>query len=235
MFREDPSGAAQMPSPAGAEALSSPSSLSSGPDDTAHRILVAATQLFAEQGFSGTSLQQIADEVGLRKASVLHWYPSKAAIRDAVLDGVFDHWQEAVPHVLAAATRGSSRLDGLMAEVFAFFEADPHRARVLLRESLDRPVFFRQHLQERLSGWFPLLVDSIRLGQATGRVHANLDPEVWLVEVILLVVSSVAVPSVAESLLMTSGTEVWQRRRREVLRLVRASLFCTRPVGAISP
>ncbi len=198
-------------------------------DDTAHRILGAATQLFAAHGFSGTSLQQIADEVGLRKASVLHWYPSKAAIRDAVLDEVFDHWQEAVPRVLAAATRGSSRLDGLMAEVFAFFEADPNRARVLLRESLDRPAFFRQHLHVRLAGWFPLLVESIRMGQQSGRVHAHLDPEVWLVEVVLLVVSSVAVASVAESLLMASGPDVWQRRRQEVLRLVRASLFCARP------
>jgi AcrR family transcriptional regulator len=49
-------------------------------------ILDTAASLFARYGFAQTSLQSIADEVGYSKAGLLHHYPSKVAIYDAVLE-----------------------------------------------------------------------------------------------------------------------------------------------------
>jgi len=42
-----------------------------------HRVVTAATQLFARHGVGGTSLQMIADELGVTKAAVYHQYKSK--------------------------------------------------------------------------------------------------------------------------------------------------------------
>jgi AcrR family transcriptional regulator len=199
------------------------------PDDTARRIVVEATRLFARRGFAGTSVQAIAEAVGVRRQSLLHWYPSKSELREAVLDGVLDHWRETVPRVLAAATTGSRRFEGLIGEVMRFFEADPDRARLLLRESLDRPDAMRHKLKERLSPWFPLVTDAVRTGQASGRVHARLDPEVWLVELLLLIVGSFSVDAVVTSLVDVPSAELRARRNAELVRMARASLFRPRP------
>lgn len=48
-------------------------------------ILDAATRLFAAQGVSGTSLQQIADAAGITKAAVYHHFPTKEQVVAAVL------------------------------------------------------------------------------------------------------------------------------------------------------
>ncbi|MGY2066056.1 TetR/AcrR family transcriptional regulator [Blastococcus sp. SYSU DS0619] len=48
-------------------------------------ILDRAAALFARRGFAKTSLQDIADAVGLSKAGLLHHFPSKEALHDAVL------------------------------------------------------------------------------------------------------------------------------------------------------
>jgi AcrR family transcriptional regulator len=48
-------------------------------------ILDKAAALFAHRGFAKTSLQDIADAVGLSKAGLLHHFPSKDALHDAVL------------------------------------------------------------------------------------------------------------------------------------------------------
>ncbi|MCZ2860527.1 TetR/AcrR family transcriptional regulator [Blastococcus sp. VKM Ac-2987] len=48
-------------------------------------ILDRAAALFARRGFTKTSLQDIADAVGLSKAGLLHHFPSKEALYDAVL------------------------------------------------------------------------------------------------------------------------------------------------------
>lgn len=48
-------------------------------------ILDRAAALFAHQGFAKTSVQDIATAVGLSKAGLLHHFPTKDAIHDAVL------------------------------------------------------------------------------------------------------------------------------------------------------
>jgi AcrR family transcriptional regulator len=48
-------------------------------------ILDRAAALFARRGFAKTSVQDVADAVGLSKAGLLHHFPSKDALREAVL------------------------------------------------------------------------------------------------------------------------------------------------------
>ena len=50
------------------------------------RIVLAAFELFAQHGVSGTSLQMIADEIGVTKAAVYHQFKSKDDIVLAVAE-----------------------------------------------------------------------------------------------------------------------------------------------------
>src|SRR3954465_1367588 len=50
------------------------------------RVLVAALELFGEHGVSGTSLQMIADRIGVTKAAVYHQFHSKEEIVLGVLE-----------------------------------------------------------------------------------------------------------------------------------------------------
>jgi AcrR family transcriptional regulator len=52
------------------------------------RVLEAALELFSEHGVSGTSLQMIADRLGVTKAAVYHQFPSKSEIVVGVLSPV---------------------------------------------------------------------------------------------------------------------------------------------------
>jgi AcrR family transcriptional regulator len=60
------------------------------------RILVAALALFAEHGISGTSLQMIADAIGVTKAAVYHQYNTKDEIVLAVASDVLAALEAAV-------------------------------------------------------------------------------------------------------------------------------------------
>ena len=58
--------------------------------DRRAEILNAAVELFGTLGYYGTSLQKIADRVGLTKAGVLHYVGSKEGLLTAALDEVYD-------------------------------------------------------------------------------------------------------------------------------------------------
>jgi AcrR family transcriptional regulator len=58
------------------------------------RLLEAAGELFAERGVSGTSLQSIADRLGVTKAAIYHQFASKDEIVIAVAEPVIAHLAE---------------------------------------------------------------------------------------------------------------------------------------------
>jgi AcrR family transcriptional regulator len=58
--------------------------------ETRERILVTALALFAENGVHGTSLQQIADRLGVAKATVYHQFATKEALIQAVVQPAVD-------------------------------------------------------------------------------------------------------------------------------------------------
>lgn len=55
-------------------------------DSTVQKIVDAAEQLFAEQGYDSTPLREIARQVGIREPSLYAHFPNKEAIYGAVID-----------------------------------------------------------------------------------------------------------------------------------------------------
>jgi AcrR family transcriptional regulator len=60
------------------------------------RIIAAALDLFAEYGVSGTSLQMIADYIGVTKAAIYHQFKTKDEIVLATVDAELAHLQVAL-------------------------------------------------------------------------------------------------------------------------------------------
>lgn len=193
--------------------------------DVRTQILVAATRLFAAQGYGATSLSAIADEVGIRKASLLYHFPSKDALHQSVLDNLLSHWNETLPRLLEAVA-GEDRFDALLDETVRFFVGDPDRARLLLREALDRPDAMRERLRQSVRPWMHVIADSIVKGQEHGELRREADPEAYLLQVIHLVVGGIATSDTLGVLLSDDGeTPDIERLTRELTRVAKASLF----------
>jgi len=189
------------------------------------QVLDAATRLFAAHGYEGTSLSAIAEEVGIRKPSLLYHYPSKEELREAVLGRLFSHWTEVLPRILQAATTGSSRFEGLVGEVVGFFVADVDRARLLLREMLDRPVELQRQMDGYLAPWLTIIRDYIRTGQESGVVRADVDPDSYIVHVIQMIVGGIATSNVIAVSHPDDDRADLERHVAEIVRIARSSLF----------
>jgi AcrR family transcriptional regulator len=72
--------------------------------DTRDAIRGVAVDLFSRLGYEKTSLREIADRVGMTKASLYYHYPSKQALLTAIVEPLIQQWRavvdraETLPH-----------------------------------------------------------------------------------------------------------------------------------------
>jgi TetR/AcrR family transcriptional regulator len=194
--------------------------------DVRSATITAATRLFAAHGFDGTALQDIADAVGVTKPAILHHYPSKEHIRQAVFDGILAHWNKTLPKLLLAATASSDRFEAVFGELHRFFATDPDRARLVVRETLDRPAELRKLLRGAVRPWLSAVAQYIRAGKEAGRHHVDVDDEAYVLHIIQLVIAATACAA-ATSPALERDPEA--RYDRELARIARASLFSPQP------
>ena len=196
--------------------------------DVRSEILHTATRLFAAKGFDGTSLKDIAEAVGVRKPSLLYHFASKELLRLAVLEQLLERWNDVLPRLLMATAGGEPRFETVIGETVRFFYDDPDRARLLVREILDRPADMQKRLEKYVRPWVDMVADYIRRGQEYGEVHAQVDPEAYVLQVTNMVVCGVAAMSCLDGGLLPSESvrgAPAERHARELIRIARFSLF----------
>jgi AcrR family transcriptional regulator len=103
------------------------------------RILEAAAQLFAERGFDGARVDEIARRASVNKALIYYYFESKEQILDylieSTLDEVFTHISPLVGFEFIADRSASF---ALMDKLLDFLEERQDILRVVLMESLKR-------------------------------------------------------------------------------------------------
>ncbi|MED5261094.1 MAG: TetR/AcrR family transcriptional regulator [Myxococcota bacterium] len=125
------------PVPPPAEVASPPRGLSPRAMKTRAAILEAAEGLFAERGFAVTRLEDVAEAVGIRRASIVYYYRDKTELYDAVLGDVFGALLDRIEPILRSDSPLAERTESAVSEWISFLVARPTTARLLLREVAD--------------------------------------------------------------------------------------------------
>lgn len=157
----------------------------SAPGGTRERILNAAEEFFGERGYHGTRLHHIAQAVGVQKASLFHYFPSKADLYRAVLAEGFGETEQTIRRVLATEEKPFAKARALVAAYVDMVTIHPARTKILLRQSLgDAPP---DHEPSELERLLKPVVEFIEEGQRAG-VFAPVDPVALVLGVIGMVV-----------------------------------------------
>lgn len=81
---------------------------------TKEKIFESAIDLFAKKGFDGTSMREIAEAVGIKKASLYSHYKSK----NEIMDNIFKYFKKELMKMRPPEARNLEKIDKITPEVF---------------------------------------------------------------------------------------------------------------------
>jgi len=184
-------------------------------------LLSTAREVFAERGYAGASMAEIAARVGLRKGSLFHHVSGKEALYTEAMSEVVNHLLQQI--VAAGKDAGSfeQRLDRLGELVVHFLGEHHSAARLLLREMIDGGPYLSSFGREAVQATLDATVAF--LGGAKPRAGPGGDPRQLALSIVGLHLFPCAVPERAcdvlgEDLFSPAAVE---RRRDAVVDHVR--------------
>lgn len=190
------------------------------------RIRAAAIQLFAAQGYLGTSLQEVADAVGISKQLLLYHYSSKDALRTAVMGAVSELWSDLLPLLLDAVMGAPEKTEAALDALLQGLDGQQAIARVVMLDLINNAASAGQEADENVRPWMQLAVDQIQQRQEAGEFSKELDPYAWLVEAATLLLATISLLHL-KSEAWPAGVDkaIWERRRlREAVRILQTSV-----------
>lgn len=137
---------------------------------TRAEIVAAAERHFAERGFDATRLDDIATDVGIRRAAIFYHFGDKQELYAAVLDQVFRDWS------LPTEGSASQRLEAALTGWIDYVARRPSVARMILREAASfQPGQVSPFMRAGSAAveWFRAVIDE---GIGSGELEPRIEP-----------------------------------------------------------
>ncbi len=139
------------------------------------RLLATARGEFAQRGFDGARLADIAGAAGLSHPTLLYHFTSKAELYGAVIESAVIDWASQTEAAISGDLEGFDQVAGVIDAGFAFFATHPDFARILRREAMDAGERLDRAIVGSLRPFLDRAITFLEREMAAGRLRRH-DP-----------------------------------------------------------
>ena len=147
---------------------------------TAARILDAAEALFAERGYEGTTLRDVAARVGLRTPSLYNHFASKESLYAAVLERGIGPVLEILSESVDSGSEAFPDSSAIVERMMELLSQRPNLPRLVLHETLAGGQRLTPMLRDWIAPIFARAHEMVEAGPAAQRWGADRVPQLVL-------------------------------------------------------
>jgi AcrR family transcriptional regulator len=153
-------------------------------DERRAETLRVATRVFYAKGYDAASLQDIADELGIQKASLYYYFASKEQLLHAVLASIISRGMANVRAILAQGGDPLTKLWRLVASHLVQLCGNLVDTTVFLHERKKISLERRRDILSDDYAYQMTFIDTIKEGQALGQIRADVDAKLAALSVL---------------------------------------------------
>jgi len=136
-------------------------------------IVDAARTLFAEKGFDGTSISDIAGSVGVADGAIYKHFASKRALLFEVIRAFYEPVIDLAGETVTGIPDVRGRLRYLIWLQLRAFAEEPDVCRFIIAEARPMHDYYESEVADLNRRWTSLLVEVIKDGQSDGTFHPD--------------------------------------------------------------
>ena len=137
-------------------------------EQTRTRILEAAEECFARDGFDRTRLEDVATKVGVQRGAIFHYFEGKRELYEAVLTRLGQDLMQRLRDPLLAVGSLPERIEAALLTWIDFSVERPAFSRIVLRLAADGADAERPAINRSLTPFLTLLEKTIEEGERRG-------------------------------------------------------------------
>ena len=181
------------------------------------RLLDVAREVFAQKGYAGASLSEIARQAGLRKASLYHHFSTKDSLYLSVLDQLVHDVRELFIATHIADGGFTARLERTASRALDYLDSNIDGARILARDMIDRGPFMQNHGQKTLDLTLRLGASFLQQGMEAGEFKRQ-NPEQLILSIVSLCLYTYATAEVSDRILGENDASYRKKRLMDPIR-----------------
>jgi len=146
-----------------------------GPEDKRRRILRAALKAFADDGFEGARVDEIAEIAGVNKAMLYYYFGGKEALYEAVLMENLERLSEALERASKSGKGPEDRMQKVLDALIDTLKEIPEHPRIMARELSAGAAHLSRKAVEQMARVFGVVRGILEEGKQSG-VFRDVNP-----------------------------------------------------------
>lgn len=187
------------------------------------QLVLEAMKAFGSRGFEGTSLETVAEAAGVKKQTLLYYFPSKEELFEACVDEVSSQLSRSLEEVLVGPQEGWNRVESIIRSIFDLAEEMPELP-LFAREGARHSPDVVKRVAERLEPLRKRALKFLERGMDDGLFRTQ-DPGLLLFTLYTAIVGSLTEAGVLRAFAGSQrGTTALRKREDELIQFVRRAL-----------
>ena len=138
-------------------------------------ILDAAIQVFADKGYFGARVSDIAKEAGIAYGLVYHYFDSKEELLISIFRTRWTNFIDALETVIASEKDPQEMVRKIISFLFNSYKNNPSMVEVMIMDVAKTSRFFNDENIHHFKDAFKLITKIVEMGQEKGLFHQQTD------------------------------------------------------------
>jgi TetR/AcrR family transcriptional regulator len=193
------------------------------PEQRRRQLVIEAMKAFGSRGFERASLDAVAEAAGVRKQTLLYYFPSKEDLFEACVDELVSQLSDALEKALVGPQEGWDRVESIIRTVFDLAERMPE-VPLFAREGPRHSPDVVRRVADRLEPLKKRALKFLERGMDEGLFRTQ-DPGLLLFTLYTAIVGSLTEAGVLRAFVgAQKGNSALRKREDELIYFVRRAL-----------